>query len=239
VERVVQPISDVTNDLEPGNYLLLEVRDDGCGMDEIIKAKIFDPFFTTKFTGRGLGLAAVQGIVRNNNGAVLVESVPGRGTSFRILLPPGKPVAAQNVVPIDEAKVSEAARVLVVDDEAAVLDVAKVALERAGHTVQLARSGPEAIEKVRSSATHFSIILLDLSMPGMNGIEALEEIRALNGTVPILLCSGYSETEMRRRSEGLPVSGFVQKPFTAKTLREKVAFHLRSAPAPLRTQNAH
>jgi PAS domain S-box-containing protein len=238
LERISEPLPNVASDLAPGSYLLLEVRDDGCGMDEATKAKIFDPFFTTKFTGRGLGLAAVQGIVRNNHGAVLVESTVGRGTSLKILLPPGTAAAAPNVVPIHEAKAAESARVLVVDDESTVLDVAKVALERAGHQVQIVASGQQAIELIRSSPERFALILLDLSMPGVSGIEALGEIRALNKKVPILLCSGYSESEMRKRSEGLPVSGFLQKPFTAKDIREKVAFHLRAAQSPLRSQSA-
>jgi PAS domain S-box-containing protein len=238
LERVVEPLPNVASDLEPSNYLLLEVRDDGCGMDEATQAKIFDPFFTTKFTGRGLGLAAVLGIVRNNNGAVLVESTVGRGTSLRILLPPGTPAAATNVVPIDEAKTMEALRVLVVDDEPTVLDVAKVALERAGYQVHTATNGQEAVQMAHASGGRFSIILLDLSMPGMSGIAALAEIRAMNRDVPILLASGYSENEMRKRSEGLLVQGFVQKPFTAKSLRDKVAFHIRTAPSPARTRGA-
>jgi CheY-like chemotaxis protein len=236
LERIAEPLSNVASDLEPGNYLLLEVRDDGCGMDEATKAKIFDPFFTTKFTGRGLGLAAVQGIVRNNHGAVLVETAPGKGSSLKILLPPGSPAAAPNVVPIDEAKVSEAVRVLVVDDETAVLDVAKCALERAGYPVQTATTGRQALEMLRSS-DRFGLILLDMSMPEMSGIDAVVEIRAVSPNLPILLCSGYSEIEMRKRSEGLAVSGFVQKPFTAKSLRDKVAFHLRATQPALRSQS--
>ena len=238
LKRIGEPLSNVASDLEPGSYLLLEVRDDGCGMDEATKAKIFDPFYTTKFTGRGLGLAAVQGIVRNNNGAVLVESEPGKGTSFQILLPPGAAAPASNVVPIYEPKAAEAACILVVDDEATVLDVAKVALERAGYEVQVARNGAEAVELVRAAPDRFSAILLDLSMPGLSGTDVLGEIRLVNQHVPVLLCSGYSETEMRKRSEGLTVTGFVQKPFTAKSLREKVAFHLRTAQETLHSHSA-
>jgi PAS domain S-box-containing protein len=238
VEHIFEPLSNVASDLEPGNYLLLEVRDDGCGMNEATKAKIFDPFYTTKFTGRGLGLAAVQGIVRNNHGAVLVETAVGKGTSLKILLPPGAPVAAApNVVPIDEAKMSEAALVLVVDDEAAVVDVAKCALERAGYQVHTAATGQQALQILRSS-DRFGLILLDMTMPEMSGIDAVIEISAVNPNLPILLCSGYSEMEMRKRSEGLPVAGFVQKPFTAKSLREKVAFHLRASHPTIRSQSA-
>jgi len=237
MERITQPAVNTTPSLEPGHYLLLEVRDDGCGMDEATKAKIFDPFFTTKFTGRGLGLAAVQGIVRNNNGAVLVESVPGQGTSFKILLPLGNSAATPNVVAIDESRSADTGRILIVDDEFTVLNIARVVLERAGYQVQLASSGPEAVEIVQSSVHRFSLILLDMSMPEMSGIEALVEIRCLNRSVPILLCSGYSEAEMRKRSEGLMVSGFVKKPFSSKSLRDKVAFYLRSSERALRSHS--
>jgi PAS domain S-box-containing protein len=228
MERFTQPLSTVAPSLQPGHYLLLEVRDDGCGMDETTKAKIFDPFFTTKFTGRGLGLAAVQGIVRNNNGAVLVESTPGLGTSFKILLPLGNVARAPSVVAIDESKAAETGRILIVDDELTVLNVARALLEHAGYKVQVAASGAEAIEVLQSSADGFSLVLLDMSMPEMSGIETLVEIRELNRSVPILLCSGYSEAEMRKRSEGLAVSGFVKKPFSSKSLRDNVAFHLRN-----------
>ena len=238
VDHLKEPLANSTFDLEAGQYLLLEVRDDGCGIDESIQSKIFDPFFTTKFTGRGLGLAAVQGIVRNNHGAILVESAAGRGTSFKILLPPANSATAPKVVGIDDVRQADAARILVVDDERTVLAVARRSLERSGHEVQTVSSGAEAIEKIRSGSDEFSLILLDMSMPGMSGIEALAEIRALNAAVPILLCSGYSEVEMRKRAAGLAVEGFVQKPFTAKTLRDKVALHLRNAERARRSEGA-
>jgi PAS domain S-box-containing protein len=239
MEQIEVPLPNMASDLEPGQYLLLEVHDNGCGMDEATQARIFDPFFTTKFTGRGLGLAAVQGIVRNNGGAILVESAPNQGTTFRILLRPGTPAAmAPNVVEIDEGRPAQAAHILVVDDEQLVLTVARAALERAGCQVTLASSGPEAIEFLRSSEEGYSLIVLDLSMPGMSGIETLAELRALNPAVPILLASGYSEAEMRQRAEGLTVSGFVQKPFTSKNLREKILSHLRSSVRAFRNRTA-
>jgi CheY-like chemotaxis protein len=116
--------------------------------------------------------------------------------------------------------------------------VARTALERAGYEVQIATSGTDAIQIVRSRVDGFSLILLDLSMPAMDGIDALGYLRALDPDIPILLASGYSETEMRQRSEGLTVSGFIQKPFTSRNLREKVAFHLRSAQRALRNRSA-
>ena len=238
LESLSHPLTTLTGDLEPGRYLLLEVRDNGSGMDEATKARIFDPFFTTKFTGRGLGLAAVQGIVRNNGGAILVESSADWGTSFKILLRPGVGAAAgPNVLEIDEARPGQSAGILVVDDEDLVRTVAKGALERAGYAVETASSGAAAIAIVRRSAP-FSLILLDMGMPEMDGIQTLTEIRALGSDVPILLCSGYSEPEMRRRSEGLAVSGFVQKPFAARELRDCVAFHIRGSQRGIRSRSA-
>ena len=235
LERISRPLANVAGDLEAGDYLVLEVRDDGCGMDEGTVAKIFDPFFTTKFTGRGLGLAAVQGIVRHNGGAIMVESAPQKGTTFKILLPPGVPDSSfANVVPIDDLKPLQNSRVLVVDDEELVRKVAVGSLERAGYHVQTASSGIEAIELVRRSDP-FSLILLDMGMPEMSGIDTLIEIRSLGSDVPIVLCSGYSEPEMRKRSQGLVVSGYLQKPFTSKDLRECVSECLRNERRSART----
>ena len=229
VELLTQPLAGLSGSLEPGQYLLLEVRDNGCGMDEATRARIFDPFFSTKFTGRGLGLAAVQGIVRQNGGAILVESSPDRGASFRILWRPGAGAAAgPNVREIDEPRLAPSAGILVVDDEDLVRTVSRAALERAGYTVETVSSGAEAIAMLRRSVS-FSLILLDMGMPGMDGIATLSAIRALDSEVPILLCSGYSELEMRRRSEGLAISGFIQKPYAARELRDYVAHHLRIA----------
>ncbi|HLH20266.1 MAG TPA: response regulator [Bryobacteraceae bacterium] len=238
-ERLAQPMANVASDLEPGNYVVLEIRDNGSGMDETVKSRIFDPFFTTKFTGRGLGLAAVQGIVRNLRGAIVVESTPGEGTSFKILFRPAaaaEPVPA--AIPLPEVPPRTAAKVLVVDDEQTVLKVARTALERAGYQVDVAASGAEAVEILRPRAGSFDLIVLDLSMPGMSGLETLAELRVLDRDVPVLLASGYSEAVMRQRSEGLSVSGFVQKPFTSKILREKVALHLRTADTPMNSHHA-
>ncbi|MBV9505834.1 MAG: response regulator [Acidobacteriia bacterium] len=240
VERLEEPLHHVTGDLQPGTFLVLEVHDDGCGMDDSTRARIFDPFFTTKFTGRGLGLAAVQGIVRNNNGAVIVESAPGRGATFRILLPPSISGAAADSRTMEEEWVRSVkpGRILVVDDELSVLQVVRNTLEHAGHEVSTAANGRQAIEILRNMPEPFSLILLDMNMPAMSGLEALEKIRELNGDVPVLLCSGFSENEMRARSEGLAVSGFLQKPFTSRTLYNTVALHLENVRGPIRNHAA-
>jgi len=209
-------------ELEPGLYVYLRVDDTGCGMDEETKGRIFDPFFTTKFTGRGLGLAAVAGIVRGHKGAIRVSTAPGQGSSFTVFLP----AAEQPPVPL-EARASAdelcgEGTILVVDDEPVVRDMGKRTLERYGYRVVLAESGPEAIQKFREQAGAVAGVLLDLSMPGMGGVETLRELRKIEPGARVLLSSGYNEVETMRLFDGLDVAGFIQKPYTTKQLANKV-----------------
>src|ERR1035441_1146615 len=160
-------------ELRPGKYVCLEVRDTGCGMDEETKAKIFDPFFTTKFTGRGLGLAAVAGIVRGHKGAITVTSAPGKGSCFTVLFRAAEHAIKQAPLAGRKEELHGAGVVLVVDDEAAVRELAKKVLERHGYAVLLAGSGLAAIDILQRHAAEIALVVLDLSMPGMNGEEAL------------------------------------------------------------------
>jgi PAS domain S-box-containing protein len=209
-------------DLQPGSYVCLEVRDTGCGMDKATKAKVFDPFFSTKFQGRGLGLAAVSGIVRGHKGAITVSSTPGQGSSFTVLFPAAEGAAADSPVAALDATLHGAGTILIVDDEEVVRAMAKKGLERYGYRVLLAESGLAAIDVFKRHPGDISLVVLDLSMPEMGGEEALPALRAIRPGVKVMLLSGYSEAETMRLFAGQQVSGFLQKPFLSARLAEKV-----------------
>ena len=222
-EATEREIAQMTfgGDLKPGRCVSLEVRDTGCGMDAETLARIFDPFFTTKFTGRGLGLAAVLGIVRGHQGGVNVRSAPGRGTTFQVLFPPAavQKLEPQQTPPAPEFK---AGTVLIVDDEELVRRAAKVALEKYGYTAVLADNGQRAIELFRGMADEIAVVLLDMTMPLISGEETFQQLKRIRPDVAVIASSGYSEAEaMARFGQGL--AGFVQKPYSAAALSAKVA----------------
>ncbi len=213
-------------DLRPGEYVLLQVHDTGCGMDETTRARIFDPFFTTKFTGRGLGLAAVAGIVRGHKGCILVKSAPGQGSAFTVLFPRAAAPAGRAAVPAPRLSLRGSGVILVVDDEALVREMAKRALERHGYTVLAADSGPAAIDLFRTRSEEIALIVLDLSMPKLSGEQTLPHLRKIRPEVKVIISSGYSEAETMLLFKDDPISGFIQKPYTATTIAEKVKLAL-------------
>ena len=206
-------------DLPGGSYVFLEVSDSGSGMDEVTLARIFEPFFTTKFAGRGLGLAAVLGIVRGHRGALRVTSAPAAGTTFQLLLPVSTNEAA--AAPATESGSNlwrPAGSVLVVDDEAAVRSVATQMIERLGIPVIAAGDGEQALALFRAAAEPVALVLLDMMMPGVAGPETLAALRAIDPAVRVVAMSGYSHEEAASHFEGAALSGFVQKPFTVRDL---------------------
>ena len=208
-------------ELAPGDYVFLEVRDTGCGMTPETLAKIFDPFFTTKFTGRGLGLAAVRGIVRGHQGALHVSSLPGRGSTFTLLLPSSTlPVAPAGPAPVTSGRY--AGQVLIIDDDAPVREAAAGLLHTFGFTTVTAEDGAAGIALFAINPADFSLVLLDLTMPGMSGEETLTALRAIAPGVRVLLISGYSENSRITRLAGPGPLRFMQKPFTRDDVARKL-----------------
>jgi signal transduction histidine kinase/CheY-like chemotaxis protein len=202
-----------------GDYVFVEVSDNGCGMDTATLARIFDPFFTTKFTGRGLGLAAVLGIVRGHKGGLKVYSEPGKGTTFKLFFPVAGGKAQDSATPFaDTAPFKGSGTVLVVDDEETVRTVAARMLERLGFGVVLASDGREAMDKFHADPGRFTLVLLDLTMPHLDGEETFRQMRLLNPGVRVILTSGFNQQEAVNRFTGKGLAGFIQKPFELSSL---------------------
>jgi len=214
----------------PGRYVFLEVQDNGCGMSKDILKRLFDPFFTTKFTGRGLGMSAVMGIMKAHGGALFVESEPGVGTTFRVLFPAVDSVSTshsnQSVSFPSEKELALksplSAVALVVDDEKSVLKTCATMVEFCGYSVITACDGIDAVTKFREHADKISLVIMDLTMPNMDGIAAMREIYSIKPDARIILASGFSKEDLGERIIENPPAGLISKPYSLKELEAEI-----------------
>ena len=213
--------------LSPGTYVSLCVQDSGSGMEDGTVAKIFDPFFTTKFTGRGLGLAAVLGIVRSHQGGLHVASQPGEGTFFELLFPVSDETAVSAATVSAANGVAVSGTVLVIDDEVAVREAVTDILKMENMGVLTAANGDAGIALYKDRANEIDLVLLDLSMPGKSGQDTFKELQQYDPNVRILLSSGYSEADATRGFASPPLVGFLQKPYRLDTFVQRLQKHLR------------
>ena len=237
-EQVRATLADLygPSPLAPASYAFLEVADDGCGMSEETRARLFEPFFTTKFTGRGLGLSAVQGIVRGHGGGIVLRTALGQGTTIKVLLPcTDKPARRALPQPSEPASSwTGSGLVLMVDDDPRVRSVTELLLRDLGFDVLSAGSGRDAIAEFELHADEIRVVLLDVTMPDLSGDQVLDALRQRRADLEVLLCSGYAEDEIKERFSNRDMASFLQKPYTRQALQARLEHLLGTAPRPAR-----
>jgi CheY-like chemotaxis protein len=209
--------------IHPGEYVCLEVTDNGCGMDEATKWRIFEPFYTTKFSGRGLGMSAVLGIIKSHDGALQLFSQPGHGTTFKVYLPVttnGTAISEDQTTSPPSATWTGSGTILLVEDEDEILLIAKELLEMFGFTVLEAVNGKEALELYKKNAADITFVLTDMGMPVMDGYELFYELKKLKPELPIIISSGYGDAEVSSRIGSDNIAGLISKPYNPDRLCE-------------------
>jgi len=202
------------------------VEDTGCGMTEEVMSRIFDPFFTTKVQGRGLGLSAMLGILKGHRAGLRIRSEPGRGSLFRLYFPASANPVASAAEPRRESGGEFQGRALLVDDEDIILESTGAALEAMGFEVVQARDGQEALDAFTAPGAEWALVLMDLTMPRMDGATAFARMRELGPEVPVILSSGYD----RQALEGAQPEAFVQKPYRLRELNQLIRGVLGASP---------
>ena len=215
IDRLPAPSGADLPALRPGNYVFLDIADTGCGMDPETQARIFDPFFTTKHPGRGLGLSSALGTARGHHGTLICQSVPGAGTSFRLLLPGTDEVAPAPVRPTAPTPGAwrGACRILLVDDDESMRLTTEALLQMEGFEVVTAKDGREAVDLFRADPDRFKLVITDLMMPRLTGDKACAEIQQCRPDAKVILMSGYPPRESSPSTGGGRVTAFLKKPF--------------------------
>ena len=199
-----------------------KVTDNGCGMDEETSRRIFEPFYTTKFTGRGLGMSAVLGIIKAHNGALQLLSQPGQGTTFKIYLPlqSRESTGEESLKPLSSAPWQGSGTILLVEDEPQLMMVAAMLLKALGFSVIEAVNGKEALELYQKNAEYITLVLTDIGMPVMDGYELFRELKKLNPELPIILTSGFGDADATTQIPREDIAGMLSKPYNFDQLRE-------------------
>ena len=228
-EKITEDFAKNHPDLKPGFYSLLTIQDDGKGMDKETLDRIFDPFFTTKFQGRGLGMAAVYGIIKNHDGGILVDSELGKGTTVHIYLPALETPAKKPKEPkIEPIVINGTGTILVIEDEGMVMDVTRALLERLGYRVLGAKTGREAISIAKTFDTCIDVAILDIVLPDMNGMSLYPCIMEARPSLKVLVCSGYPIDGPAQKILDAGAQDFIQKPFTIEKISQKLKEVLKS-----------
>jgi len=208
-------------EIKAGTFVALEVTDNGCGIDDATKQRMFEPFFTTKFTGRGLGMSAILGIVQSHHGALLLESEPGEGTRFCLLLPPTDEAIPPKEDAINLQENSPlSGMVLIIDDEEVIREMAEEVLEEVGLRTLSAENGERGIELFRHHQSEIDAVLLDMTMPVMDGEACFKALRAIQDDLPVVVASGYAERDVIQAFGEGALAGFLQKPFDPERLQQ-------------------
>jgi PAS domain S-box-containing protein len=226
-DEIYLQASRVERKPQPGRFVFLEVMDTGCGMDETTLTRLFEPFFTTKFTGRGLGMAAVLGIVGGHSGAIFVNSTVGQGTVFCVLFPVthstlGRRIDTELKALAEGATMPSSGRVLIVDDEESIRRVCQSYLAKLGFKTLCASDGKEAVRLFEQHADEIVCVVLDLNMPQMDGLSAFRKMKSLRPDVQVILSSGFNEQAATQRFIDDGPAAFIQKPFRMRDLKQKI-----------------
>jgi PAS domain S-box-containing protein len=219
-EQIV--IDYLGNTIPVGSYVRLEISDNGSGMDDEIKRRIFEPFYTTKFTGRGLGMSAILGIIKGHQGALQLESQLGQGTTFKVFLPAqsDKSISNRSSLPTPHTAWQGSGTILLVEDEEQILLVAKLMLEKLGHTVIEASNGREALDMFQKHIDDIVLVVTDIGMPIMDGYQLFSELKKLNPNLPIIIASGFGNTVVTSHIPRKDIAALINKPYDFDRIRD-------------------